>query len=446
MLLAVDLATLVGAFGMGIAAAIPFGAAGTQLPPAVLAVAFSVATLAARGLYSPFPIGPVLEVRTIGFSVALGAVGAGLVTPGGPWGLAVGVAAASLMVPVGRSLARAMFARRGWWGCRAVVVGAGATGRTVVQALTLQPELGLQPIAVLDDDSTRRGSIHGVPVIGPVSLARQFADAGGVEYAIIAIPGAPRERILEVVERYTTQFDRVLVIPDLFGLGSLWTSVRDLDGTIGLEIQHRLLTSWRQWAKRTIDVVSAGLGLAVLAAPLALIVTAIRLESPGPAVFRQLRLGRNGRCFECLKFRTMHIGADARLADHLNAHPEARAEWERFKKLTDDPRVTRVGRWLRRLSLDEVPQLWNVLRGEMSLVGPRAYLPRELDDMRGRTWPILRVRPGVTGLWQVSGRSTIPFEGRLDLDVHYVRNWSFSLDLYLLARTVPAVLSSRGAS
>ncbi len=157
-------------------------------------------------------------------------------------------------------------------------------------------------------------------------------------------------------------------------------------------------------------------------------------------------MGQGGRCFRVLKFRTMHVGAHERLHEVLDRDPQARAEYEQYAKLKDDPRVTRVGRLLRRTSLDELPQLWNVLRGEMSLVGPRAYMPGELPRMNGRARTIGRAMPGVTGLWQVSGRNHLTFEERIDLDRRYVQNWSLSLDLYLLARTVPTVLFGRGAA
>lgn len=154
----------------------------------------------------------------------------------------------------------------------------------------------------------------------------------------------------------------------------------------------------------------------------------------------------DGRIFTVLKFRTMYADADRKLDRILATDPERRREYERYHKLEDDPRVTPVGRFLRRYSLDELPQVFNVLRGEMSLVGPRAYMPTELPQMNGLSWAVLQVPPGITGLWQVSGRNALSFDQRLDLDVHYVQNWSVWLDLYLLARTVPTVLSGEGAS
>jgi undecaprenyl-phosphate galactose phosphotransferase len=188
-------------------------------------------------------------------------------------------------------------------------------------------------------------------------------------------------------------------------------------------------------------VLTAGLS------PLGLLIAlAIRLESRGPILFRQERLGRNGDIFGIHKFRSMHVDADSLLAAHLEAHPEAREQWDRFQKLKGfDPRVTRVGRLLRKLSLDELPQLLNILRGDMDLVGPRPYLPRERDLM-GQASPIIsRVRPGITGLWQVRGRNLLSFDQRLVLDEYYIRNWSLWLDVVILMKTLRVTARREGA-
>src|SRR5690606_35694104 len=311
--------------------------------------------------------------------------------------------------------------------------GHGASGRAVVATLRRQPELGLAPAVLLEDAAAYGERVAGVPVAGPLALAPRYAIENRVPYAIVAMPEASRERIVEVVDRYTRHFERVLVIPNLSGLTSLWVQARDLDGTLGIEIRHRLLVRWRQRLKRVVD-----LGVVLAAAPLILplgllIALLIRLDSPGPVFFRQERLGRGGRCFPFYSFRSMHVGAAALLRDLLARDEAAREEYARYAKLRNDPRVTRVGRWIRKTSLDELPQFINVLLGDMSVVGPRAYLPVELERMQGRERTILRVRPGITGLWQVSGRNQISFEGRLALDIRYIRDWSVSLDLYLLA-------------
>jgi lipopolysaccharide/colanic/teichoic acid biosynthesis glycosyltransferase len=169
------------------------------------------------------------------------------------------------------------------------------------------------------------------------------------------------------------------------------------------------------------------------------------LDSKGGVLYRQKRLGADGVRFAALKFRTMHTDGDRRLKDFLALNPAARVEWEEFHKLTNDPRVTRVGRFLRRYSLDELPQIFNVILGDMSLVGPRPYLESEIPDMDQKESIILRVKPGITGIWQVTWRNESTFDQRVQLDVEYVRSWSPWIDLYVLARTVPVVLGGTGS-
>jgi len=198
-------------------------------------------------------------------------------------------------------------------------------------------------------------------------------------------------------------------------------------------------------AKRAFDMVAASLILLVASPVLAAIWLTIRLTSQGPVLFVQERLGRGGARFGAFKFRTMVVDAEARLDALLAADPQAAEEYRVYKKLRRDPRVTAVGSVLRRLSLDELPQLLNVLRGEMSLVGPRCYLPRELPEMGAAAHEILSVTPGITGLWQVSGRNGTTFAERVRIDVGYARSANLALDLKILAKTVRVVATGHGA-
>lgn len=198
--------------------------------------------------------------------------------------------------------------------------------------------------------------------------------------------------------------------------------------------------------KRVFDLIVASVAVLSLSPVVALIALAIRMDSPGPVFFRQQRMGRNRRLFDCMKFRTMHVDGEQRLHAHLNGHAVSRDEWERFRKLkSSDPRITRVGRILRRFSIDELPQLINVFRNEMSLVGPRPYMPEEAERMGDVCEIVVKALPGITGLWQVSGRNQLTFEQRLDLDQCYVQNWSLPLDVKILFRTLAVVLHGRGA-
>lgn len=197
-------------------------------------------------------------------------------------------------------------------------------------------------------------------------------------------------------------------------------------------------------AKRLLDIAAAAMLLGLLAPLLLLTALAVRLETAGPALFRQRRCGAGEGTFSALKFRTMHVDAEARLDRLLAADPVLRGEYLRHHKLHDDPRVTRVGRLLRRTSLDELPQLWNVLAGDMSLVGPRPYMPHELEAHPGARAAIARVKPGITGLWQVSGRHRTTFEDRIRLDLAYVEGRSFRQDMAILRRTVTVIVRADG--
>ncbi len=197
--------------------------------------------------------------------------------------------------------------------------------------------------------------------------------------------------------------------------------------------------------KRGFDVTSSGLALLLLAPLMLGVALMIRTTSPGPALFGHTRIGHDGRKFRCWKFRSMVTDGDAVLARHLRDNPSARKEWEATQKLADDPRVTRLGRVLRALSVDELPQLLNIFLGDMSVVGPRPVTEAELARYRHSAAHYLRTRPGLTGLWQVSGRSDVSYERRVLMDRYYVAHWSFASDIGIIARTIPAVVMARGS-
>jgi Undecaprenyl-phosphate galactose phosphotransferase WbaP len=244
----------------------------------------------------------------------------------------------------------------------------------------------------------------------------------------------------------SVHFRSVVLIPDLAGIAGSTMTAWNFAGTLGVEIRHSLLDPAVQRAKRTLDVLITVLAGLLILPLFLLIVGLILVESlRGPVFYKALRMGRNGRLFSCVKFRTMVPDAEDALRKMLEENPEAREEYRKYHKLCHDPRVTKVGWFLRKTSLDELPQLWNVLRGEMSLVGPRPYLPRESDEIGATQGEILRVYPGITGPWQVTGRSQSSFTERVEIDAYYVRNWSIWLDLLILARTIRIVLTGQGA-
>lgn len=197
--------------------------------------------------------------------------------------------------------------------------------------------------------------------------------------------------------------------------------------------------------KRALDIVVAGSALVLLSPVMATVALLVHRSIGSPVIFAHDRVGFGGRTFQCLKFRTMVVDGDAILQAHLSADPDAMREWTETRKLRNDPRVTKLGHILRKTSLDELPQLWNVLRGDMSCVGPRPIVPAELENYRLHARHYLRARPGLTGIWQVSGRSSTSYRQRIVMDTHYARNWSLWLDLQLLARTPPAVVKTNDA-
>jgi exopolysaccharide production protein ExoY len=197
--------------------------------------------------------------------------------------------------------------------------------------------------------------------------------------------------------------------------------------------------------KRGFDIATASLALLFLSPIFLMLVALVKFSNKGPALYGHPRVGHNGRTFHCLKFRTMVVDGDKVLREHLDADPKAREEWLATRKLQDDPRVTAVGNILRKLSLDELPQLINIIRGEMSIVGPRPVVEDELVLYEGAAVYYLKARPGLTGLWQVSGRNDVSYAERVGLDTHYVKNWSLRSDMMIIAKTIPAVCLSRGS-
>jgi Undecaprenyl-phosphate galactose phosphotransferase WbaP len=221
--------------------------------------------------------------------------------------------------------------------------------------------------------------------------------------------------------------------------------VRDFNGMLGFATSHRLKMFWNLGIKRLLDLLLVSLGGLVILPFLLLIALLIKLSSPGPVLYGHKRLGLNGKYFKAYKFRSMIIGAEKKLENLLEADPRLREEWEASHKLKDDPRVTKIGNLLRRTSFDEFPQLINILKGEMSLVGPRPVTDPEIEKYGENSMRVLSVKPGLTGLWQVSGRSDTDYAERVSHDLYYIQSWSVWLDLWILYRTPGVILRGKGA-
>ena len=344
-------------------------------------------------------------------------------------------------VPVFRMMAKSFMIRRRWWGIPTVIYGTDETVTHVLDVLLQEQGLGFLPVGIYDNQTPVGHCIRGVPVLGGMEDSTRRAVA-----AVLGVPSIPREQLAGLLEGPLVNYPKVIIIPDLLDIPSLWVSSRDFMGVLGLEVVRNLFNPFAQYLKSDIDLFIVILFVPLwlpLSAVLALI---IWLEDKTNPFYCQERIGRSGKKFKTWKFRSMIPEAEKVLLQQMEQNSTLMDEWEKHCKLKDDPRITRIGRFLRRSSMDELPQLINVLKGEMSLVGPRP-LPEYHHRKLSENVRVLRdqVLPGITGLWQVSGRSESGTEGMERWDSYYVRNWSLWLDAIILVRTIRAVMARQGA-
>jgi len=413
-----------------------------------------IAAFVGAQLYPAVPLAPAEELRRMTKVITLVFLGLGTATffsrePGMLYSRSVLVISWFLCVVFvwcGRGLTRMLLARLAWWGHPVVVLGSGETADQVVRALKAQPGIGLKPVAVISQSSNDdHGELLGVPVISGLHRCRGLAREHGVSYAILAMPDLEARQLEPLLKKLSRAFHHLIYVPRLVGFSSLWVTAVDMGGTLGLEVRHRLLDPGRQALKRVLDLAMIVLAMPLLVPVMGLIALAVKLDSPGPVFYASPRIGKRGQQFRMWKFRTMVHDAPQVLEEALAADPALREEWEAEHKLRNDPRITRAGRWLRKTSLDELPQVWNVVKGEMSLVGPRPMLCDGALKYGDAYLLYTKVCPGITGLWQVSGRNNLSYVDRVRLDAYYVRNWSVWLDLYLLGRNTLVVIRGEGA-
>jgi len=354
-----------------------------------------------------------------------------------------------ILMPTMRFWTKKSLGKLGLWRKKILILGATDTAKLVIRGLTSDPVLGYEVAGIVDDDATKIGKCFevcngkAVFVLGTLSEIWKKMEQENISDVLVAMPHLAEEKYQALVHYLQPHCGNIYFIPRSWGLPMMNLQVEGLLGerVMMLKLSNNLMKPWNVWLKRTFDLV-VGTAVAMVALPLSIVLgILIRMDSEGPALFVQERLGYLGSKFRCIKFRTMDINGDIKLAKYLEGNPHAAEEWRKFAKLRKyDPRVTRLGRFLRRWSFDELPQLLNVLKGEMSLVGPRPYLPQERRRIGVDLPTILSARPGMTGLWQVSGRNEMTLEDRVQLEAWYVRNWNLWLDCIVLAKTFGAVL------
>ncbi len=354
---------------------------------------------------------------------------------------------AFLFTAVGRfTLRRAVYAlrQRGYFLSSAVIVGANNEGLSLAQQLTGWKSSGFHILGFVDKKFPPGTHLmDNLYVLGPVEELDALIKRFGIEEIILASSAiSSRDKMLEIFQRYGISSDvNVRMSSGLYEIITTGLTVKEFAYVPLVGVNKVRLTGVDEILKFLLDYLITIPGLILISPLLLAIAVAIKLDSPGPVLHRRRVMGMNGQQFDAYKFRTMYENGDQLLVER----PDLKAELARNFKLKHDPRVTRVGKFLRKTSLDELPQLFNVLKREMSLVGPRIITPAEVEKYQKWDLNLMTVRPGMTGLWQVSGRSDVTYEERVRLDMHYIRNWSIWLDLQLLMQTIPAVIRRRGA-
>jgi len=336
-----------------------------------------------------------------------------------------------------------MLRLKGYGVKRVVIIGAGEVARAVMRAVVANPEVGLEIVGFLDDNPSKgETDIGRFKALGNIegNLAPLLA-AEVIDEVIITLPWQYHRKIMRIMTQCERKNIRTRIVPDLFQITLNRMQIEEIAGVPMIGVKEGGISGLNQFIKRSIDLIVATVGLILSSPIMALIALSIKLDSPGPILFPQERVGKDGNRFTIYKFRSMVEDAEAQ-KETLEALNEAEGP---LFKIREDPRLTRTGKWLRRISLDELPQLYNILRGDMSLVGPRPPIPDEVEQYKEWHKRRLEVPPGLTGLWQISGRSGLTFDEMALLDIYYIENWSLGLDAKILIQTVPKVLFGYGA-
>lgn len=357
--------------------------------------------------------------------------------------------AACALLPLFRAGMRSLLRRAGLWTRATLIIGTGETALSAYKAITSEPQLGYDVREFVKLENTQNGAAlpADIPVVrlAHAEVLERLRAAKDVEI-VVALEDRDLAEAKQLIEEMSLEFDEIHFIPSVQGLPLFGMEANHFFSheVLMLRSRNNLHFRPRIWLKRAFDFTAAVL-ISLVASPVLLWI-ALRIRQSGPGVlFAHVRIGCDGRAFPCYKFRSMVPNAQEVLAELLARDPRAKAEWEANFKLADDPRITPIGAWLRRTSLDELPQLWNVIRGDMSLVGPRPIVRKEMERYGHRIDFYKSVRPGMTGLWQVSGRSDTDYRTRVHLDTWYVKNWTLWYDIAILFKTVKVVLRRKGA-
>lgn len=353
----------------------------------------------------------------------------------------------TFFLPFFRYVIKTLLNKFNLWNKKAIILGTAESSFSLIQAAKENRTLGYEIVGCLSDNRKQIGNtISGVKIWGHFDEIEEWKTKTGFEDIIVALPNVPHDKLIPLLKRWEQISESIQYIPRTGDLVSTGIETENIGGILSLTVRNNLHKSWNVFLKTVFEYFLT-LILFIFLLPFFLFIAfTIKLDSNGSIFFVQNRYGKRGKRIKVIKFRSMYLNADSRLQEYLRSSPTAIQELTRYKKLRSfDPRVTRVGKFLRKFSLDELPQFLNVLKGDMSLVGPRPYIMEELKEAESTKSVLLQVKPGITGLWQISGRSSLPFKERIKIDEHYIRNWSLWFDIVILLKTIRIAISAKGA-
>lgn len=347
--------------------------------------------------------------------------------------------------PVIRRYAKRLIFASGLMLKKVLIVGSGESAKKIICALRNEKNLGYRIAGILDDSGLEK--IDTYKVHRGIKNIEKYIKNAKITDVIIAKEGLSKEELAELINHIQHKAQNTLYIPEISGIAVSGTEIKYFfrEQSIAIEIKNNLSNPVTYISKRVMDYFLAIIVFIVILPLMITLALIIKLTSEGPAVYSQNRIGKKGREFKCHKFRTMYKDADKKLKEILEKDPALKEEYQKYWKIKKDPRITKIGHFLRKTSLDELPQIFNVLKGEMSLVGPRPYLPKEWEFIEKESPIIHALPPGITGLWQVSGRNNQDYSYRITMDSWYVKNWNLWLDIMILFKTFSAVIKRDGA-
>jgi len=330
-------------------------------------------------------------------------------------------------------------------GIPTVIYGSDSTGKLLAECLLGSIRTGYVPVLFLDDNPLGDDEYLGIPIVHDIYAGPEIVKRYNIKMAIIAMPELDSQKLKYLQNTSVSAFRYNVLIPNFYNISSIWMSVRDFSGVLGIDTSNKLNLTFNRIVKRFIDISVVTLGGLIILPFLLIIALIIKINSPGPVLYKHKRIGKNGKHFYAYKFRSMAVDADEKLKNILKSNPELKDEWDRTHKLLNDPRITSFGKILRKTSIDEFPQFLNILKGEMSLVGPRPIVDAEIEKYGDDYTRVFSVKPGLSGLWQVSGRSNADYLDRVAYDIYYQQSWSVWLDMWIIFKTFGVVLKRKGA-